>query len=82
MVVTEGLAHMHRRILIGMGRPPRQRKDSDIRAASGVNANTRFAVRGEFALGFTITLISSSRNGEKVNLPVTSGFDTAEGLTM
>ena len=81
-IVAEGFERIHRTNLIGMGVLPLQFMDGETRETYGIDGTETFSVLGELAPRAEMMLVITRRNGETVEVPVTSRLDTAEEVTV
>ncbi|MEE2891276.1 MAG: Fe/S-dependent 2-methylisocitrate dehydratase AcnD [Pseudomonadota bacterium] len=81
-IVAEGFERIHRTNLIGMGVLPLQFMDGETRETYGIDGTETFSVLGDLAPRAEMTLVITRRNGEAVEVPVTSRLDTAEEVTV
>ncbi len=81
-IVAEGFERIHRTNLIGMGVLPLQFMDGETRETYGIDGTETFSVLGDLAPRAEMTLVITRRNGETVEVPVTSRLDTAEEVTV
>ena len=81
-IVAEGFERIHRTNLIGMGVLPLQFMDGETRESYGIDGTETFSVLGDLAPRAQMTLVITRRNGETVEVPVTSRLDTAEEVTV
>lgn len=77
-IVAEGFERIHRTNLIGMGVLPLQFKDGVNRKTLGLDGTETYDVVGERTPRGDLTLVIHRRNGEMVEVAVTSRLDTAE----
>ena len=81
-IVAEGFERIHRTNLIGMGVLPLQFMEGETRETYGIDGTETFSVLGDLAPRAEMTLVITRRNGETVEVPVTSRLDTAEEVTV
>ena len=81
-IVAEGFERIHRTNLIGMGVLPLQFMDGETRETYGIDGTETFSVLGDLAPRAEMMLVITRRNGETVEVPVTSRLDTAEEVTV
>ena len=81
-IVAEGFERIHRTNLIGMGVLPLQFMEGETRETYGIDGTETFSVLGDLAPRAQMTLVIARRNGETVEVPVTSRLDTAEEVTV
>ena len=77
-IVAEGFERIHRTNLIGMGVLPLQFKAGTNRKTLALDGTETYDVVGERVPRGDLTLIIHRKNGEVVEVPVTSRLDTAE----
>lgn len=81
-IVAEGFERIHRTNLIGMGVLPLQFKDGENRHTYAIDGTETFDVKGGGAAckipRGDLTVVIHRKNGETVEVPVTSRLDTAE----
>ncbi|MBS1199466.1 MAG: acnD [Proteobacteria bacterium] len=81
-IVAEGFERIHRTNLIGMGVLPLEFKAGTSRKTLAIDGTETFDVVGERRPRADLTLVIHRRNGERVEVPVTSRLDTAEELSI
>lgn len=77
-IVAEGFERIHRTNLIGMGVLPLQFKAGTNRKTLALDGTETYDVIGERVPRGDLTLIIHRKNGEVLEVPVTSRLDTAE----
>ena len=65
-----------------MGVLPLQFMDGETRETYGIDGTETFSVLGDLAPRAEMMLVITRRNGETVEVPVTSRLDTAEEVTV
>ncbi len=78
VIVAEGFERIHRTNLVGMGVLPLEFKAGFNRITLGLDGTELFDVVGDRKPRNTMTLIIHRKNGERIEVPVTSRLDTAE----
>jgi len=81
-IVAEGFERIHRTNLIGMGVLPLEFKPGTSRKTLGIDGTETFDVTGERRPRADLVLVIHRRNGERVEVPVTSRLDTAEEVSI
>jgi aconitate hydratase len=81
-IVAEGFERIHRTNLIGMGVLPLEFKPGTDRRTLGIDGTETFDVTGERRPRADLVLVIHRRNGECVEVPVTSRLDTAEEVSI
>ena len=77
-IVAEGFERIHRTNLIGMGVLPLQFKSGTNRHTLALDGSETYDVSGSFVPRGDMTLTIRRRNGETLEVPVSSRLDTAE----
>ena len=77
-IVAEGFERIHRTNLIGMGVLPLQFKSGTNRHTLALDGTETYDVSGSFVPRGDMTLTIRRRNGETLEVPVSSRLDTAE----
>ena len=77
-IVAEGFERIHRTNLIGMGVLPLQFKNGTNRHTLALDGSETYDVSGSFVPRGDMTLTIRRRNGETLEVPVSSRLDTAE----
>lgn len=77
-IAAEGFERIHRTNLIGMGVLPLQFKEGTNRKTLNIEGTETFDVIGERKARTDLTLVIHRKNGETIEVPVTSRLDTAE----
>lgn len=77
-IAAEGFERIHRTNLIGMGVLPLQFKEGTNRKTLNIDGTETFDVIGERKARADLTLVIHRKNGESIEVPVTSRLDTAE----
>ena len=78
VIVAEGFERIHRTNLIGMGVLPLQFKSGTNRHNLALDGTETYDVSGSFVPRGDMTLTIRRRNGETLEVPVSSRLDTAE----
>jgi aconitate hydratase len=81
-IVAEGFERIHRTNLIGMGVMPLEFKPGVTRKTLGLDGTETYDVKGAIAPRATLTLVIHRRNGETVEVPVTSRLDSSEEVSV
>ncbi|MFA7607916.1 MAG: Fe/S-dependent 2-methylisocitrate dehydratase AcnD [Rhodocyclaceae bacterium] len=79
-VVVEGFERIHRTNLIGMGVLPLEFKPGTTRKTLGLDGTETYDVTGQRRPRADLTLIIHRRNGETIEVPVTSRLDSDEDV--
>jgi aconitate hydratase len=79
-VVAEGFERIHRTNLIGMGVLPLEFKPGTTRKTLGLDGTETYDVTGQRRPRADLTLIIHRRNGETIEVPVTSRLDSDEDV--
>ncbi len=82
VIVAEGFERIHRTNLIGMGVLPLEFKAGVNRKTLGLDGTEMFDVRGDREPRNTLTLVIHRKNGETIEVDVTSRLDTAEEVSI
>jgi iron-sulfur-dependent 2-methylisocitrate dehydratase len=77
-IAAEGFERIHRTNLIGMGVLPLEFKPGTTRLTLGIDGTETFDVIGERTPRADMTLVIHRKNGETLEVPVTSRLDTGE----
>jgi aconitate hydratase len=81
-VVAEGFERIHRTNLIGMGVLPLEFQPGTTRLTLGLDGTESYDVIGERTPRATLTLRIHRRDGNTLDVPVTSRLDTAEEVSV
>jgi iron-sulfur-dependent 2-methylisocitrate dehydratase len=81
-IVAEGFERIHRTNLIGMGVLPLEFKPGTNRKTLGLDGTETYDVKGVRTPRADLTLVIRRKNGEIVEVPVTSRLDTAEEVSV
>jgi 2-methylcitrate dehydratase (2-methyl-trans-aconitate forming) len=82
VIVAEGFERIHRTNLVGMGVLPLEFKAGVNRITLGLDGTELFDVVGDRKPRNTMTLVIHRKNGERIEVPVTSRLDTAEEVSI
>jgi 2-methylcitrate dehydratase (2-methyl-trans-aconitate forming) len=82
VIVAEGFERIHRTNLVGMGVLPLEFKAGVNRVTLGLDGTELFDVVGDRKPRNNMTLIIQRKNGERIEVPVTSRLDTAEEVSI
>jgi aconitate hydratase len=81
-IAAEGFERIHRTNLIGMGVLPLEFKPGTTRLTLGIDGTETFDVIGERTPRADMTLVIHRKNGETLEVPVTSRLDTGEEVSV
>lgn len=81
-IAAEGFERIHRTNLIGMGVLPLEFKAGTNRKTLDIDGTETYDVTGDVSPGSTMTLIVTRKNGEVLEVPMTSRLDTAEEVSI
>ena len=82
VIAAEGFERIHRTNLIGMGVLPLQFKVGVNRKTLNLDGTEIYAVLGERTPRADLTLVIERKNGERLEVPMTSRLDTAEEVSV
>ena len=82
VIAAEGFERIHRTNLIGMGVLPLQFKAGVNRKTLNLDGTEIYAVLGERTPRADLTLVIERKNGERLEVPMTSRLDTAEEVSV
>ncbi|MSQ68614.1 MAG: Fe/S-dependent 2-methylisocitrate dehydratase AcnD [Gammaproteobacteria bacterium] len=82
VIAAEGFERIHRTNLIGMGVLPLQFKAGVNRKTLNLDGTELYAVLGERTPRADLTLVIERKNGERLEVPMTSRLDTAEEVSV
>ena len=82
VIAAEGFERIHRTNLIGMGVLPLQFKAGVNRKTLNLDGTEIYAVLGERTPRANLTLVIERKNGERLEVPMTSRLDTAEEVSV
>jgi 2-methylcitrate dehydratase (2-methyl-trans-aconitate forming) len=82
VIVAEGFERIHRTNLVGMGVLPLEFKPGVNRVTLGLDGTELFDVIGDRKPRNTLTLVIHRKNGERLEIPVTSRLDTGEEVSI
>ncbi len=82
VIAAEGFERIHRTNLIGMGVLPLQFKAGVNRQTLNLDGTEIYAVLGERTPRADLTLVIERKNGERLEVPMTSRLDTAEEVSV
>ena len=82
VIAAEGFERIHRTNLIGMGVLPLQFKAGVNRKTLNLDGTEMYAVLGERTPRADLTLVIERKNGERLEVPMTSRLDTAEEVSV
>lgn len=82
VIVAEGFERIHRTNLIGMGVLPLEFKPGTTRKTLGLDGTETYDVVGDLAPRADLTLVIHRRNGETLQVPVTSRLDSDEEVSV